>query len=43
MQIAVVRWTFGNNRVFVFEDNTGFGDYRLRGNIPPSEKYQYRR
>jgi len=42
-QIAVVRWTYGNNRTFTFEDSTGFGDYRLRGSIPPNEKYQYRR
>ena len=38
----IVRWTYLNNISFTFEDNTGFGDYRLRTPIPPSAKYQYR-
>lgn len=37
-----VVWTYQNNMTFVFEDNTGFGDYRLRTPMPPGMKYRYR-
>lgn len=37
-----VVWTYQNNMTFVFEDNTGFGDYRLRTPLPPGMKYRYR-
>jgi GWxTD domain-containing protein len=37
-----VVWTYANNMSFVFDDNTGFGDYRLRTLLPPGLKYQYR-
>lgn len=40
---TVVRWTYGNSLTFNFEDNTGFGDYRLRAPLPPNAKYEYRR
>jgi len=39
----VVRWTYGNNTSYTFEDNTGFGDYRLRTSLPGNAKYTYRR
>ncbi|MCX6139591.1 MAG: GWxTD domain-containing protein [Candidatus Kapabacteria bacterium] len=39
----VVRWTYPNNTTFTFEDNTGFGDYRLRSAFPVTAKYVYRR
>jgi len=39
----VVRWTYPNSQAFVFEDNTGFGDYRLRTPLPSAVKYEYRR
>lgn len=36
-------WTYGNNREFLFVDNTGFGDYRLVRPITVNEKYEYGR
>ena len=39
----VVRWIYNNSQSFTFEDNTGFGDYRLRTPIPGNAKYTYRR
>ena len=38
----VVRWVYGTNLSFTFEDNTGFGDFRLRTVMSPTEKYRYR-
>lgn len=40
---TVVRWSYGNTQMFTFEDNTGFGDYRMRSPLPPNAKYRYRR
>ncbi len=40
---TVVRWSYGNSQMFTFEDNTGFGDYRMRTPLPPNAKYRYRR
>jgi GWxTD domain-containing protein len=37
------RWTYNNNREFIFVDNTGFGDYRLVRPITITEKYKYQR
>lgn len=37
-----VVWTYQNNMTFIFDDNTGFGDYRLRTPLPPGMKYRYR-
>lgn len=39
----VTRWLYPNNLSFTFEDNTGFGDYRLRTPVPANAKYTYRR
>lgn len=39
----VTRWTYRNNFIVTFEDNTGFGDFRLRSPLPPGSKYTYRR
>lgn len=39
----LVRWTYPNSQTFTFEDNTGFGDYRLRSALPPGARYQYKR
>lgn len=39
----LVRWTYPNSQTFTFEDNTGFGDYRLRSSLPPGARYQYKR
>ncbi len=36
------RWTYSNNREFIFADNNGFGDYRLVRPTYLSEKYIYR-
>jgi len=35
------RWTYGNNRQFVFVDNSGFGDFRLYQPMTVTEKYKY--
>ncbi|PKL84551.1 MAG: hypothetical protein CVV22_12480 [Ignavibacteriae bacterium HGW-Ignavibacteriae-1] len=37
------RWLYGNNRDFLFVDNSGFGDYRLVRPMSISEKYRYQR
>jgi GWxTD domain-containing protein len=37
----VVRWTYGNGMIFVFEDFSGFGDFRLRSGMLGSGKYRY--
>ncbi|HAW08782.1 MAG TPA: hypothetical protein DCW42_06395 [Bacteroidetes bacterium] len=37
------RWTYGNNREFLFVDNNGFGDFRLSSPTAVTEKYEYRR
>ncbi|MBU3741598.1 MAG: GWxTD domain-containing protein [Candidatus Kapabacteria bacterium] len=34
-------WTYPNNFSYIFDDNTGFGDYRLRTLLPPGLKYRY--
>ncbi len=39
----VERWIYADNMVFVFEDNTGFQDFRLRTPLPPDAKYRYHR
>ncbi|OGU14448.1 MAG: hypothetical protein A2X61_14315 [Ignavibacteria bacterium GWB2_35_12] len=36
------RWTYLNNRQFVFGDNTGFGDFRLITPPTVSERYKYK-
>ncbi len=35
------KWTYPNNREFIFVDNTGFGDFRLIRPITVTEKYVY--
>lgn len=35
-------WTYGNGLTFTFDDNTGFGDFRLRTPLPPGAKFVYR-
>lgn len=35
------KWTYGNNRDFLFVDNSGFGDFRLVRPMSVSEKYRY--
>ncbi len=40
--VLLERWFYADNRVFVFEDNTGFGDFRLRTPLPADAKYRYR-
>lgn len=35
------RWTYRNNREFIFVDNTGFGDFRLIRPVTVTEKYVY--
>ncbi|MCO5250103.1 MAG: GWxTD domain-containing protein [Candidatus Kapabacteria bacterium] len=37
------RWLYGNNRDFLFVDNSGFGDFRLVRPMSVSEKYRYQR
>jgi GWxTD domain-containing protein len=39
----VVRWIYNSVQSFTFEDNTGFGDFRLRSQMPVGDKYRYRR
>ena len=36
-----MRWTYRNNREFIFVDNSGFGDYRLIKPSAITEKYTY--
>ena len=35
------RWTYQDNRRFIFVDNSGFGDYRLYSPMSVSDKYRY--
>jgi GWxTD domain-containing protein len=35
------RWTYADNRQFIFVDNTGFGDFRLASPPMVSDKYKY--
>lgn len=35
------KWTYANNRVFIFIDTTGFGDFRLYSPTLISDKYEY--
>lgn len=35
------KWTYSNNKTFIFLDNTGFGDYRLYSPMAISDKYVY--
>lgn len=37
------RWTYSNNRQFIFVDYNGFGDYKLYHPPSISEKYRYER
>ncbi|GAB1373009.1 hypothetical protein MASR1M45_30730 [Candidatus Kapaibacterium sp.] len=37
------RWTYLNNREFIFADNSGFGDFRLMRPMSITEKYRYTR
>jgi GWxTD domain-containing protein len=37
------KWSYLNNREFVFVDQNGFGDYRLTNSSMISEKYEYKR
>ncbi len=37
------RWIYGNNREFLFVDNTGFGDFRLVRPMTVTEKYRFQR
>jgi GWxTD domain-containing protein len=37
------RWTYRDNRQFVFVDNSGFGDFRLYQPMTINEKYRYGR
>jgi len=36
-------WIYGNNREFLFVDNTGFGDFRLLRPFTITEKFKYTR
>ncbi len=35
------KWTYGNNREFIFVDNSGFGDFRLLRPAAITEKFKY--
>lgn len=37
------RWIYGNNRDFLFVDNSGFGDFRMVRPMSISEKFKYQR
>jgi len=37
-----VKWTYLNNREFIFADDTGLGDYRLTRSYLINEKYRYK-
>lgn len=37
------RWIYGNNREFLFVDNSGFGDFRLVRPMTVTEKYRFQR
>jgi GWxTD domain-containing protein len=38
-----IKWTYLNNREYIFADETGLGDYRLRSGFSVTEKYRYNR
>jgi GWxTD domain-containing protein len=38
-----VKWTYLNNREFIFADETGLGDFRLTSSFGITEKYRYNR
>ncbi|MDC1068148.1 GWxTD domain-containing protein [Candidatus Kapabacteria bacterium] len=40
-RISYIKWVYGNGLNFIFEDRTGFGDYRLVQPIGFNEKYEY--
>ena len=40
---VVERWSYPNNREFIFVDYKGFGDFRLSSPLSPSDKYRYGR
>lgn len=42
-RVSYERWVYGNGSEYIFEDRTGFGDYRLVRPIGFNEKYEYRR
>jgi len=39
----ISRWTYGNGITIMFDDPSGFGDFRLRGTLPGNPKYVFRR
>lgn len=39
---VTVKWTYGNGAIFLFDDSTGFGDFRLRVPLPLSVKYRFK-
>ncbi len=41
-RITYEKWVYSNNREFIFEDKSGFGDYRLIRPFSVSEKYIYK-
>ncbi len=42
MSVRIV-WTYPNGFVVTFDDNTGFGDFRLRTPLPAGARFTYRR
>jgi len=38
---SYIKWTYSNNRSFIFIDYTGFGDFRLSTSTPIRDKYRY--
>jgi GWxTD domain-containing protein len=38
-----MRWTYPNGVDVIFEDPSGFGDFRLRSPLPGNPKYEFRR
>ena len=40
--VVGVRWTYQNGTAYFFEDNSGFGDFRLRIPLPNGVKYKFR-
>ncbi len=38
---SYIKWTYSNNRIFIFIDYTGLGDFRLSTNTPVRDKYRY--
>ncbi|MBI2794472.1 MAG: GWxTD domain-containing protein [Ignavibacteria bacterium] len=39
---VAVRWTYSNGATYLFDDSTGFGDFRLRVPLPMSIKYRFK-